>query len=399
MNKDDRLAALDIGRAIAIFGVVAVHLSPWVSNLPIWIFLPAKSGEYGVQLFFVISAFTICKSLSDDRYKGFRFGAVTQRFYLKRFARIVPLYYVGIILYEILDLIATKTVHSRILSMHGVWDIVANVLFVHAFVPTAINSVVPGGWSIGVEMAFYVLAPVLFVTCSSRRGLMLTATTILFLCYGANKLALHITGKSFIVDSSFFYYWPATQFPCFLVGVALWTLWTPRTINERPDGRVVVVACFGIALLYPALLVTGVGLNLATGIAPLIAAVTGASVLLIFLSSPWLTTKFNFIRRFGEKSYGLYIWHFVGVYIFRILLKEFGVHLSVVPAVVPFVAGMVFVIVFAYLASSLTERFVENPVSQWTRTRLPSGVSPARLPVATSQHETTDRRQNEPVSG
>jgi peptidoglycan/LPS O-acetylase OafA/YrhL len=388
VNKSDRLVALDIGRAIAIFGVVAVHLSPWISNLPIWLLLPAKSGEYGVQLFFVISAYTICKSLSDERYRGFQSSTLIQRFYLKRFARIVPLYYVGIILYGFLDLIAMKTVHSRVLSVHDAWDILANVLFVHAFVPTAINSVVPGGWSIGVEMAFYAVAPVLFVMCNSRCGFWLTATTILGLCYGAERLALYIAGENFVIHGTFIYYWPATQFPCFLTGIGLWTFWTSRAINEQQNGRVMMGACLGVALLYPTLLVSGVGLNLATGVAPLIAAATGASVLLLLLSSPWLATKVNFIKRFGEKSYGIYIWHFVGVLIFRIFLKEFDARMSGVPAIVLFVAGMAFVIAFAYGTSSLTERIIEKPVSQWMRKRLPSSVRLSNVLAATSQHET-----------
>src|SRR5260370_33461027 len=49
-----RIAALDAGRAIAVVGVVAVHLSFQFPNLPHSVALIARMGQYGVQFLFVI---------------------------------------------------------------------------------------------------------------------------------------------------------------------------------------------------------------------------------------------------------------------------------------------------------------------------------------------------------
>ena len=43
----------------------------------------------------------------------------------------------------------------------GFFEIAANALFLHAWFPTALNSLVTGGWSIGDEMMFYLLVPFL----------------------------------------------------------------------------------------------------------------------------------------------------------------------------------------------------------------------------------------------
>jgi hypothetical protein len=82
-----RVAALDAGRALAIVGVVAVHLSFQFPNLPGAVTLIARMGQYGVQLFFVISAITIFMTLEMDHARCADARHVTLRFYIKRFFR------------------------------------------------------------------------------------------------------------------------------------------------------------------------------------------------------------------------------------------------------------------------------------------------------------------------
>jgi peptidoglycan/LPS O-acetylase OafA/YrhL len=388
--KTDRLIALDVGRAIAIIGVIAVHLYPWIPGLPYWLSLPAKSGEYGVQLFFVISAFTICKSLSDDRKKGIETAALVQRFYLKRFARIVPLYYVGIVFYGLIDLIATKTVHSGVLSVHSSWDILANVLFVHSLVPTAINSVVPGGWSIGVEMAFYVVAPALFAMSGKPQGLWITAVAALFICYGADLMALYLTDQSSVIHGSFFYYWPPTQFPCFVLGIVMWRCWKPVVNGERQRRRIAIFAWLGMAFGYPALLVSGVGLNMSPGIAPFIAAVTAASLLLLLLSAHQTSATVSFLQKIGERSYGVYIWHFVGIFILRIIFKH-SIALSIIPPTYSFVFGMALVLAFAYKVAGYSEQFIEKPFSRWTNEKLLGSAISSNRASPVGRRETPEK--------
>ena len=149
-----RIAALDAGRAIAVVGVVAVHLSFQFPNLPDSVALIARMGQYGVQLFFVISAITIFMTLEADRERFSAARHITLRFYIKRFFRIAPLYYVAIAIYGLISWGASRSGYERawVLGAHSPADILLNVLFLHALSPSAINNVVPGGWSIGVEM-------------------------------------------------------------------------------------------------------------------------------------------------------------------------------------------------------------------------------------------------------
>ena len=165
-----RIAALDAGRAIAVVGVVAVHLSFQFPNLPHSVALIARMGQYGVQLFFVISAITIFMTLEADRERFCAARHITLRFYIKRFFRIAPLYYVAIAIYGLISWGALRSGYERawVLGAHSPADILLNVLFLHALSPSAINNVVPGGWSIGVEMLFYLLAPLIFFFTLNR---------------------------------------------------------------------------------------------------------------------------------------------------------------------------------------------------------------------------------------
>ena len=42
------------------------------------------------------------------------------------------------------------------------WHVLLTALFLHGWHPETINTVVPGGWSIAVEMSFYLFVPLLF---------------------------------------------------------------------------------------------------------------------------------------------------------------------------------------------------------------------------------------------
>ncbi|WP_165848027.1 acyltransferase family protein [Paraburkholderia lacunae] len=390
MDQRKRLVALDIGRALAILGVVAAHLFPWVPELPYWLWLLAKSGQYGVQLFFVISAFTICKTLSDDKNKCPDNSTLIRRFYLKRFARIAPLYYIGIAVYGLLDPAAARISHAHVLSEHSFWDVLKNVAFVHEFFPTAINSVVPGGWSIGVEMAFYVVAPALFLIGATRQRMLLTTATVLVASYGAILIDQHNSGSRFIVNSSFLYYWPPTQFPCFALGILAWSYFKNRFLHERANLKLMAVAGFGTVVGYAALLATGVGLNLSHAIAPFVAAATGASLLLLLAASPEALKNSKIIRGVGKMSYGIYIWHFFGILCFRLISKILGDHIQIISPVVVFIFGIMFVVAVAYALAAFTDRFIEKPVSRWVSGKLQRDPVHHSINLAPSPRQTAD---------
>ena len=146
---------IDALRGWAILGVVLVHSTQWVTPSSQLFDALAREGARGVQLFFVISAFTLFGSMTA-RCQEPRFIV---NFLIRRFFRIAPLFYLSLIGYTCLN-----GFNARYFAPEGVawWFFPLTISFFNGWMPQTINSVVPGGWSIAVEAMFYVSLPLLF---------------------------------------------------------------------------------------------------------------------------------------------------------------------------------------------------------------------------------------------
>ncbi len=159
-----KLNYIDSIRGVAILMVILVHAAQSVPGLSPLTSLLADYGQMGVQLFFVASAYTLC--LSATKRRGESRGWL--KYAIRRYFRIAPLYYLGILIYFGRALIeaANGIVGRTLLEDYSLANVAANVLLVHGFYPPANNTVVPGGWSIGTEVAFYAIFPTIFYLAS-----------------------------------------------------------------------------------------------------------------------------------------------------------------------------------------------------------------------------------------
>ena len=150
---------IDILRALAILGVLAAHSFPHITTLsPVTVAI-FDYGQLGVQLFFIASAITLCLSASERKETS------QINFYTRRFFRIAPLYYFGILLYFFWRCAYTSYLQGElsIPQDYTLLRVLENIIFVHGFDPSNFHYVVPGGWTIATEMAFYVIFPFLFL--------------------------------------------------------------------------------------------------------------------------------------------------------------------------------------------------------------------------------------------
>ena len=149
---------IDILRGLAILMVIIVHVSQIISGDLVFKFIFAY-GQMGVQMFFLASAFTLSYSMD---YRHEEKNAI-KFFFLRRFFRIAPGYYVGIIIYFLISLLLNHLSISDSLGInHDPKNIIINILFLNGLLPEENNNVVPGGWSIGTEMIFYLIFPLIF---------------------------------------------------------------------------------------------------------------------------------------------------------------------------------------------------------------------------------------------
>jgi peptidoglycan/LPS O-acetylase OafA/YrhL len=209
-----RYAYIDALRGYAILMVIAVHASQLFTS-PSILFL-ASQGARGVQLFFVASAITLCMSWKA-RHDG------TGPFYIRRFFRIAPMFYLAIAVFVWLKGFGPSQYAPAGI---GLRHIVMAATFTHGFLPDTITSVVPGSWSIADEVIFYAIFPVLIGGLGRVRfaPAALIVAVITVMCLGATTLAV-VLGK-YIGDAAwqlawtnFAFLWFPQQFPCFLFGM------------------------------------------------------------------------------------------------------------------------------------------------------------------------------------
>jgi peptidoglycan/LPS O-acetylase OafA/YrhL len=101
-------------------------------------------------------------------------------------------------------------------------NILANVLFLHGLVPAANQSIVGGGWSVGTEVLFYLLAPMLFMLRNRWPLLIVVAV----LCYPMVLWLVWLGWSAlgapgYVEDNHFLYFSIANQLPVFICGCLL----------------------------------------------------------------------------------------------------------------------------------------------------------------------------------
>lgn len=212
-----RLDFIDALRGFAILMVIAVHASQRIDDLPWQANALAEQGSRGVQLFFLVSALTLCLSWSQRRD-----GLLP--FYLRRLFRIAPMYWLAIAFFVALQGLgpnsyAADGLHARHLIMAA--------SFTHGLAPDTINSVVPGSWSIADEVAFYAIFPALFALFDRLRlrDCLIAAIVIVMICSVATTLlgsyVSMLPAAEQPVWSVYRFLWFPQQLPAFLMGMAV----------------------------------------------------------------------------------------------------------------------------------------------------------------------------------
>lgn len=148
-NTEERVIALDMLRGTLALSVAAYHFfvvthpfTGWARDVVV------VTGIYAVQIFFILSGFCFF-----HLYAGTPRAASTwPRFYIKRFFRIAPLYYVAVACSGMLDPPVYPHPEPRTIAENL-------TLSFGLFHPN--HAMVPGGWSIGIEVVFYLALPVL----------------------------------------------------------------------------------------------------------------------------------------------------------------------------------------------------------------------------------------------
>lgn len=253
--KGGSLAYIDMLRGLAILGVLLVHSTlgmPTVGleKLPMHIEYLLCAGKHGVSLFFVVSAFTLTRSIHiriDKEHMPIR------KYFLRRFFRIAPAYYFVLIITFFMGIGMPGYASSQDATL--TWpSFAAHLLFVNGFFPYYANDFLGVEWSISTEFMFYVLLPFLFLwlnktsTASQaiiRVGLYYLASIVIVLFWNIFTKAGHLQALGGGFASPAFdawrYFFIATHLPEFAAGMAVWLVLHLKVcdhpMTDRQTGR------------------------------------------------------------------------------------------------------------------------------------------------------------------
>jgi peptidoglycan/LPS O-acetylase OafA/YrhL len=290
-------------RGYAILMVMAVHTAQAFSDLPDMLSKVLSQGARGVQLFFVTSALTLSMSWVARREN-------TSDFYMRRIFRIVPMFWIAIVVFLWWDGIGPSVYAPGGI---GFRHIAMTALLVHGFWPDTITSVVPGGWSVADEVIFYILFPVIvppLLRASWKSVIIVAVATIVV---GAQVSRL-FDSFSYLLPSSaegvagiYFYLWFPRQLPCFIFGIMLFRFTVER--NSVPLSLARCACLTGIALMLTIPFLEGIKYALPLGLATTYGMVFTlfAFSLMYWSNSPLVGRPIVWI---GKVSYSAYFVHF-----------------------------------------------------------------------------------------
>lgn len=244
-DKEKNIRYIDSLKGWAMLAVIMIHSGGGL--------VPGIVGEFGalgsrgVQLFFMISAFLAWKSLSkysDGSFKGL------VKWFGSRLLRLAPLYYVFLCIYLIL---IYKGCYPALGNFESITipNIVSHFLFLHAFSPYYVNSIIGVAWYIGDLVIFYAITMLLYKCISRFEDALLWFCGSMAVGYFACSV---LNAAQLIEDTSVWssYIWTFSIFvelPVYLLGIVIYYIFQSETL-ERLRGNKKLSKIILISSLY-----------------------------------------------------------------------------------------------------------------------------------------------------
>ena len=318
-------------RGIAALAVVLFHLIHvgGVSPPNLFEFIGRDFG-YSVHLFFILSAFSLMYSTEPWINRPDWLA----NYFIKRFFRIAPLFYFMIALWIAAGLFKVGVLKDPV-------EIILNLTFTFGFVP--FSGFVWGGWSVGVEMIFYAVFPVVLLLIRTHRAALLLLI-ISIIVSSALRSALYL--QDINAKPLPAYYWSYFSFAsnmCFF-SMGIYAYLFSQSYKEHPRLLNVYVP-IAATVIIGGLLSSDLGALLySSARLDIVLWGIGLSALCAWQShQPSVVIASDALEYLGERSYSIYLLHPVIIFSLK------GYLLKLYDLCVPIAGGYSFFICAAIL--------------------------------------------------
>lgn len=350
-----RLDFLDALRFFAIIYVVISHLilipQPNLA-IPEWIapFL-INGGDAGVSLFFVLSAFSL--SYAMDKRSGE--NMLLRNFYIRRFFRIAPLFYLMMEIYWIRDAVVFDV-------LHPVWEILVNASLVFNLVPSCITGFVWASWTIGVIALLYLIYPIIHKYIRNLYGTLAFFVASVLMAWGWSYFIKNYgvaTGYLNADDVSFVWGFGFLQhLPVFVCGIIIYRLFFDYLIKIKQKSRQLYGILFILAfVLFYGVLLTESMQNILWG-KTILHGICFSLLVLGLALNPFRFLVNAKTAYLGKVSYSMYLFH--PLLIFSIIPAYHWIY-DIIPAdFLGYVSSLLLTLALLIAVSLMAYRYIER---------------------------------------
>lgn len=364
-----RHPGLDALRGLAIVGVLLFH-AYIVNVIPhlLWSRTVGQGAE-GVGLFFIVSALTLSASWHNRKRRD---PKPTAAFWARRFFRIAPLFYVVLVIAWLIG--QGKPGYAPNAMAQNVFtpgNLLAHVTFAFGWIPAYQNSWLGVEWSIGTEMAFYLLFPLLVLWLMPRVG----PIRVLFLGFVTSLAWPWVMAHVFAPWPGWAYaflFWSLPgQAVWFALGLALYGFPRPGRGLEGLSLWMIAAVALAVALM-----------NVPPAYGAVMWAIPGGLLTYAVwhrLPGVRSVTQSRWLQYAGTRSYSWYLLHWP--ILTAVVLPYFPD--AGQQGALGFVARLLPMAGLTIVAGELSYRFVEEPARQWGQGLIARwGWTPRRVPAS-----------------
>ncbi|MBS1771779.1 MAG: acyltransferase [Bacteroidetes bacterium] len=297
-------------------------------------------GNLAVSYFYVLSGFIMCWTYET---KKISFGAYMKR----RFARIAPVYYLALFAAIIYILVADYTGALPLEENFGK-KVFLDVFFLQSYVPGYAMAINGPGWSLSVEMFFYLLFPLLILFYRKSPKQFMWFAAILYIVSQAGYLYAE-EHRSLVysdIEHHIINYFPLNHLNAFVLGMVSCYVYNNSKSISQFFSPLLFLIFIVLAIIY-----TYYPLHNGT-LAPLFGL-----FIIALAKNPPRVLKSKSLIYLGEISYSIYILQWP-VHLYVSKLNILYVHIE----------GALFFYCYTailIIVSAICYRFIETPSRKW----------------------------------